>query len=52
MTAIRNTDGKIVCYLDKKTRVIEIKLKGCRTVIKLNPSGEPIVEHPGTKDKL
>ena len=51
MTAIRNLDGKVVCFLDEKTGEIEIKLKGCRTVIRLSPSGEPIVEHSGTKDK-
>ena len=51
MTAIRNLDGKVVCFLDEKTGEIEIKLKGCRTVIRLSPYAAPVIVQSSIKDK-
>jgi len=45
MTAVRNPDGKVVCYLDEKTNTIEIKLKDCKTVIRFSPQGKPQIVH-------
>ena len=43
MTPIRNNDGKIVCYLDEETGQVEIKVKGCTTLIKKKQDGKPEV---------
>ena len=43
MTAIRNDDGKIVCFLDEETGNVEIKVKSCKTLIRNKPDGKPEV---------
>ena len=45
MIAVKNPEGKTVCYLDEKSGAIEIKLKGCKTVIRLSPQGKPQIVH-------
>jgi hypothetical protein len=50
MTAIRNQDGKVVCHLDEETGAIEIKLKGCKTVIRYSQAGKPEIRHINPKD--
>lgn len=50
MTAVRNQDGKVVCYLDEETGAIEIKLKGCKTVIRYSQAGTPEIKHIKPKD--
>ncbi len=39
MNEVRNLDGRLVCCLDDDTGTVEIKIKGCTTVIKRNPDG-------------
>lgn len=39
MSEIRNLDGKLVCLIDNKSGTVEIKIKDCITVIKINPDG-------------
>jgi len=50
LTAVRNQDGKVVCYLDEETGAIEIKLKGCKTVIRYSQAGTPEIKHIKPKD--
>lgn len=33
MKAIKNIQNKTVCHVDEKNRIIEIKKKGCVTII-------------------
>jgi len=51
MTAIRNNDGKIVCFLDEATGNVEIKVKGCTTLIKSKPGGKPEIINLSSSDK-
>ena len=51
MTAIRNSDGKIVCFLDKTTGNVEIKVKGCTTLIRYKPNGEPEILNYNASNK-
>lgn len=37
---VTNADGKLVCCVDKETRIVEIVRKGCKTLIQLIPNGE------------
>lgn len=39
MREIRNSDGRLVCCLDKATGTVEIKIKDCTTLIKRNTDG-------------
>jgi len=45
MSEIRNLDGKLVCRVDEASGIVEIKVKGCITQIKLNPDGTAKVIH-------
>ncbi len=39
MSEIRNLDGKLVCRIDDASGIVEIKIKDCITLIKVNPDG-------------
>ncbi|MEG3071804.1 MAG: hypothetical protein HQP61_10905 [Peptococcaceae bacterium] len=39
MSEIRNLDGKLVCRIDHASGTLEIKVKDCITLIKVNPDG-------------
>lgn len=39
MSEIRNLDGKLVCRIDDASGIVEIKIKNCITLIKINPDG-------------
>ncbi len=39
MSEIRNLDGKLVCRIDDVSGIVEIKVKDCITLIKVNPDG-------------
>ena len=51
MTAIRNSAGKIVCFLDETTGSIEIKVKDCTTLIRYKPDGKPEVVNYDSTNK-
>ncbi len=51
MTAVRNSDGRIVCFLDEATGDVEIKVKGCTTLIRPRPGGKPEVVNLSSTDK-
>jgi hypothetical protein len=36
---VRNSDGRLVCMVDPKTRAIEIRRRRARTLIRLRPDG-------------
>lgn len=40
MRDIRNSDGRLVCRIDKTTGEVEIRIKDCVTVIKRGVDGE------------
>jgi len=40
MTEIRNSNGKKVCNIDFQNRIIEIAIKGAKTVIHITEKGE------------
>lgn len=42
MQEIRNSQGKLVCRIDKPTKTVEIVVKGCVTVICFSDSGVTI----------
>lgn len=39
MSEVRNLDGKLVCRVDDATGIVEIKIKNCTTLIKMNSDG-------------
>jgi hypothetical protein len=39
MCEIRNSDGRLVCRIDERAGEVEIKAKGCVTLLKLQPDG-------------
>ncbi len=39
MSEIRNLDGKLVCRVDDASGIVEIKIKDCITLIKVNQDG-------------
>ena len=39
MSEIRNLDGKLVCRIDDASGTVEIKIKDCITLIKVNLDG-------------
>ncbi len=39
MREIRNSDGRLVCRIDERTGVVEICIKGCKTVIERDSDG-------------
>lgn len=39
MSEIRNLDGKLVCRIDNQSGIVEIKIKDCITLIKVNTDG-------------
>ncbi len=39
MNEIRNLDGKLVCRIDGASSIVEIKVKDCITLIKVNTDG-------------
>ena len=43
MTEIRNSKGKKVCDIDFQNRVIEIVVKGVKTIICLTEKGEFVI---------
>jgi hypothetical protein len=40
MLAVRNSDNHLVCMLDEITGTVEIRIKGCITLIERTPDGE------------
>jgi len=40
MYGVRNSDDHLVCMLDEITGTIEIRMKGCTTLIKRMPDGK------------
>ncbi len=45
MSEVRNLDGRLVCFIDEATGTIEIKMKGCTTIIKRNLDGTVEIEN-------
>lgn len=39
MSEIRNLDGRLVCCIDEASSIVEIKVKDCITLIKINQDG-------------
>lgn len=39
MKEIRNSQGKLVCRIDKRSKTVEIILKGCITLIRFSDDG-------------
>ena len=39
MRDIRNSQGKLVCRIDKTSKTVEIAVKGCITVIQFSDDG-------------
>ncbi len=39
MQEVRNRLGKLVCRIDKASRIIEIVIKGCKTTIQFKDDG-------------
>ncbi len=39
MCEVRNSDGRLVCCIDETTRTVEIRVKNCTTLIKMNKDG-------------
>ena len=40
MLDVPNSDGRLVCRVDKRTGAVEICIKGCITLIERQPDGE------------
>jgi hypothetical protein len=45
MNEVRNSDGKLVCRIDNKERLVEIINKGCITEIRFRPDDTLKIEH-------
>lgn len=45
MMDVRNSDGRLVCQVDEKMGVVEIKTKNCKTIIKLKPDSMPEISN-------
>lgn len=39
MREVRNSQGKLVCRVDKASKTVEIILKGCTTLIRFSDDG-------------
>lgn len=39
MEEVRNSNGKLVCQIDKESRAVEIVIKGCKTTIRFLSDG-------------
>lgn len=39
MEEVRNSQGKLVCRVDKASKSVEIVLKGCTTLIRFSDDG-------------
>lgn len=39
MEEVRNSNGKLVCQIDKEGKVVEIVIKGCKTTIRFLSDG-------------
>ena len=39
MEEVRNSCNKLVCQIDKVSRIVEIVIKGCKTTIQFNDDG-------------
>ncbi len=39
MKEVRNSQGKLVCRIDKPSRTVEIAVKGCITTIRFTDDG-------------
>jgi len=49
MSEVRNLDGRLVCRVDNTSGTVEIKIKGCTTLIKRNSNGTTeIINHKNT----
>jgi hypothetical protein len=42
---IRNLDGKLVCRLNRKSGVLEIRRKGCKTLLRVRPQAIVLVKN-------
>lgn len=40
LTDIRNSQGKLVCRIDKPSKTVEIAVKGCVTTIRFSDDGK------------
>jgi hypothetical protein len=40
MSEIRNLDGRLVCRIDESTGTVEIKIKDCITLIRVDAKGK------------
>lgn len=40
MQEVRNSNGKLVCYIDSQNKVVEIVIKGCKTTIQFTKDGK------------
>lgn len=45
MIPIRNANNKLVCQVDKKSKIVEIIIKGFKTVIRFTEDGEVEVKN-------
>jgi hypothetical protein len=43
MRDVRNSDGRLVCRIDEATGTVEIRIKGCVTLIERGPDGKPVI---------
>lgn len=48
MEEVRNSSNKLVCRLDKKKRMVEIVIKGCKTTIRFLDDGTVEIENVKT----
>ena len=45
MREVRNSDGRLVCRIDERTGAIEIKVKGCVSLIERTYDGKITITH-------
>lgn len=43
MQEVRNSSGKLVCLIDKEKRMVEIAIKGCKTIIRFSENQVEII---------
>ncbi len=49
MQEIRNSQGRLVCRVDKTSKTVEIVERGCLTVIRFTDDGKITVKHTERK---
>jgi tRNA U55 pseudouridine synthase TruB len=45
MSEVKNANGKLVCCVDEKTKVVEIVQKGYKTILQFNDDGTATVKN-------